>query len=126
MDKAQQIIVNIINRNYPPGPGITSESANELAKFLVQKKIVVNVIHVNALYEGAGSATPFGNIFSIKTFYNGRNKLLRLFSNLYEGFALLIKSNSLKPDVTICLTDPPLLNFWASLLINKNLLIRIF
>ncbi|HEX5152070.1 MAG TPA: hypothetical protein VFW07_11535 [Parafilimonas sp.] len=120
MDKAQPIIVNIINRNYPPGPGITGESANELAEFLIQKEIVVNVIHINALYEGAGSATPFGNVFSIKTFYNGKNKLLRLFSNLYEGLALLVKSNSLNPDVTICLTDPPLLNFWASLLLRKK------
>jgi hypothetical protein len=121
MDRQEKITVNIINRNYPPGPGITGESANEFAGFLLQKNFTVNIIHVNALYQGGGMLkAPVGNSFGIKTFYNGKGKIMRLLANVYEGWALIKKSKSLKPDITICLTDPPLLNMWASILLNKK------
>jgi hypothetical protein len=115
------ITVNIINRNYAPSPGITGESAAELALYLIKKNIVVNVISVNANYAGGADVkVPVGNVHKVKTFYNGKGKLLRLLGNLYEGFLLIRKSNSLKPDVTICMTDPPLLNMWASILLGKK------
>lgn len=119
MEAKGKIVVNIINRNYPPGPGITGESANELAQYLMLNNVHVNVVHINALYSGSANALPYGNIFTIKTFYNGKNKLLRLLANLYEGYKLIQKSKSFKPDITICLTDPPLLNWWASILLKK-------
>lgn len=117
----EQITVNIINRNYAPSPGITGESAAELATFLVKHNLRVNIISVQANYSGGADVkAPVGHVFKVKTFYNGKSKLLRLLGNIYEGYKLIKKSCSLKPDVTICMTDPPLLNMWASLLLGKK------
>ena len=124
MDQKKEITVNIINRNYPPYRGITGESASELAEFLSNKGIKINVVHVAADYSGSPDVhRGAGTRYVIKTFYNGKNVLLRLLSSLYEGFRLAWKSHSLKPDVTICMTDPPLLNMWAVWLRPKTPLV---
>jgi hypothetical protein len=121
MDDQKAITVNIINRNYPPNPGITGESAAELAAFLKEKGLRINVIHVDAEYQKNGQALkPIGNSYPIKTFYNGKNKFLRLFSNLYESIRLLRKSRSLKPTLTICMTEPPLLSVCAAMMLPKK------
>lgn len=121
MDKEKIVTVNIINRNYFPNRGITGESAAELAGFLIQKGVRVNVIHIDAEYQtGADRKEPVGCVFPIKTFYNGKNSLLRLLSSVYEGVALVRKSKSVKCDVTICMTEPPLLNVVAALLFRKQ------
>ena len=106
----------IINRNYPPQKGITGHSANELAKYLLSKGLDIAVVHVDGEYAGGGQleSKVFGEVFSVKTFYNGKNKFLRLIMCLIEGRALLKKVISLKPEVIIAMTDPPLLNYWAS------------
>jgi hypothetical protein len=121
MDNERNLVVNIINRNYPPSQGITGEAACELAVSLGKNNFLVNVIHVDASYGGGGNKiNPVGNIFKVGTFYNGKNKYLRLIANLVEGY-LLIKTSKQHPcDVTICMTDPPLLNLWASLLLRKR------
>ncbi|CAN5416811.1 glycosyltransferase family 4 protein [soil metagenome] len=115
------VTVNIVNRNYPPYPGITGESAAELADFLSAQGLNVNAIHVDAPYQSAGMAKqPAGVSHRVSTFYNGKNKLLRLFGNLYEAIRLVRKSQSLKPDVTIYLTDPPFLSICAALLSGRR------
>jgi hypothetical protein len=121
MDDERKIVVNIINRNYPPSKGVTGEAAAELAICLREKNFLVNVIHIDAFYDGGGNEMiPVGNIFKVSTFYNGKNKYLRLIANLAEGY-LLIKTSKKHPcDVTICMTDPPLLNLWASLFLKKR------
>lgn len=117
----ETVKVTIINRNYPPGVGITGESAMELAAFLIAQDIEVNIIHVAASYKGGAHNQEFvGNVQKVKTFYNGKNKIFRLLANLYEGYSLIRRSNRLEADVVICMTDPPLLSFWASLLIKKS------
>ena len=70
----------IINRNYPPQKGITGHSANELAKYLLRKGLDIAVVHVDGEYAGGGQleSKVFGEVFSVKTFYNGKNKFLRL------------------------------------------------
>lgn len=121
MDRKKEITVNIINRNYPPYSGITGESAAELVDFLSSKNIKINVIHVDADYSGMlESGFTRDTTYRINTFYNGKNKMLRLLSSLYEGFRLVMKSNSISSDVTICMTDPPLLNMWAAMLIPSR------
>lgn len=121
MDTEKKIVVNIVNRNYPPSKGGTGQAAAELATCLCENGFRVNVIHVNVAYDGGGSELPpAGNVFKVGTFYSGRNKYLRLAANLAEGY-LLIKASKKHPcDVTICMTDPPLLNLWASLLLRKK------
>ncbi len=119
MDQEKTITVNIVNRSYPPGPSITGESAAELARYLEEKNIIVNVIHVDASYQGGATGIlNGGKVYTIKTFYNGKNKLFRLLGNVYEGFCLIKKAKRLPADVVICMTDPPLLNMWASLLLS--------
>ncbi|SHG92063.1 hypothetical protein SAMN04488109_2478 [Chryseolinea serpens] len=121
MDQQKAITVNIVNRSYPPNSGMTGESAAELAAYLLDKGIQINALHVDADYrKGTVQKKTIGNSHKIKTFYNGKNKFLRLFSNLYEGISILRKSQSLKPDVTICMTEPPLLNICAALIFKKK------
>ncbi|WP_407426679.1 hypothetical protein [Arcticibacter sp.] len=121
MKQDRGIIVNILNRNYPPCPGITGESAAELAAYLVGRGLLVNIITVDGEYQGGGGEVKSsGNVYRIKTFYNGKSKAMRLLSNLYEGFSMVWKSRSFSPDVTICMTDPPLLNMWAAILLRKR------
>jgi hypothetical protein len=116
-----KITVNIINRNYPPSKGGTGAAAAELAAYLCEKGFVVNVIHVDTFYDGGDNEkVPVGNIFKVDTFYTGKNKFLRLVANLAEGYLLVKASKKCPCDVTICMTDPPLLNLWAALLLRKR------
>ena len=111
----------IINRNYPPQKGITGHSANELANYLLTKGLDIDIVHVDGKYAGGGQleSKVFGKVFTVKTMYNGKNKFLRFLTFLIEGRALLKKTISLKPDVIIAMTDPPLLNYWAALYSKK-------
>ncbi len=59
-------------------------------------------------------------IFSISSIYNGKVKLIRLISSIIEGFFLMRKAISLKPNIIISMTDPPLLNFFTSYFCKKN------
>lgn len=113
--------VNIINRNYPPHAGVTGESAAELAEYLTKAGLAVNVLYVDAEYRKGGPAlAAIGSIFTVRTFYNGKNKLLRLFSNIYESVRLLRLSKRLNPDVTICMTEPPLLSVCAAVMLPRK------
>jgi hypothetical protein len=121
MDGEKKITVTIINREYPPQIGINGESAAELAKYLYYANFHVNIIHVDASYEGGGDILePIGKIYKIKTFYTGKNKILRLLASQIEGYLMIRKSKKIPCDVTICMTNPSLINMWASLLLRKR------
>jgi hypothetical protein len=120
MDDKKTVTVNIVNRDYPPYKGITGESATELAKYLLDAGFQVNVIHTNVPFWGINNSIPAGNTFKVKTFYSGKNKILRLFANLISGYFLIKKSKKIPSDVTIVMTDPSLLNMWASILLKKR------
>jgi hypothetical protein len=117
----RQDCITIINKNYPPNHGITGESANELATYLVNKGIHVNVIHTNAVYGNAGlEKKPAGNLIQIKSIYNGKNKIVRLLASFAESY-LLVKTALKKTSGTIItMTDPPFLIFWSAVLIKKR------
>jgi glycosyltransferase involved in cell wall biosynthesis len=120
MTHTNKIKVNIINR-YPPRGGVTGEAAYELQTFLKQKGLQVNIVHINTNYGGVETTTNgLEDVYSVQTFYNGKQKILRLLISLYEGFSLLRRSNSLKPDVTICMTDPPLLHLWSRFFLKNK------
>lgn len=106
----------ILNRNYPPGSGITGNSANELAVYLEQSGIEVHVVTVGGDYQGGGAmnAKIHGTVHALGHLYNGKNKLLRLFSSLFEGWKMARKAVSIGCGPIICMTDPPLLNYWVS------------
>jgi hypothetical protein len=89
MELRKKITVNIVNRDYPPYKGITGESAAELARYLLDAGMEVNVFHVDSSFFGKSEIEPAGNIFKVRTIYNGENKTIRLIANLLSGYLLL-------------------------------------
>lgn len=112
----------LLNRNIPPIPGITGSSANELAEHLEKAGIEVHVITVCGSYQGGGtiSSDNYGTVYELKHLYNGKNKILRLFSSLIEGWKMARKAAALDHAPLISMTDPPLLNFWVSRLAKRK------
>lgn len=112
----------ILNRNYPPGSGITGHSANELAKYLSAAGCEVHVVTVGGDYGGGGSLKldVHGKVHTLRALYNGKNKLLRLFSSLVEGWKMARKAAFLNQGPLISMTDPPLLNFWVGRAAKKK------
>ena len=111
----------ILNRNYPPASGITGHSAADLADYLICKDIEISIVCVSANYSGGGlDKNKVGNIYQIKQIYSGKIKIFRLISNLIEGFLMLKKAISLNINTVICMTDPPLINFFSGILLNKK------
>jgi hypothetical protein len=109
--------VTIVNRHYPPNPGITGESAWDLAKYLIdQYNIQVQIIHVLRSDDGGGAVrSPIGKIVSIPTLYKGKNEGLKSLAGFLDGLFLIIKTLFVKKGPVICMTSPPLLPFWASI-----------
>jgi len=104
----------ILNRNYPPNPGVTGASADELAQYLISQGVEVHIVSTKGQYAGGGSNLPgHGQIHLVISLYSGKQKILRLISNLLEGFLMMRKARSLSIAPWICMTDPPLLNYWA-------------
>tara|TARA_B100001250_G_scaffold413284_1_gene446929 strand:- start:1109 stop:2233 length:1125 start_codon:yes stop_codon:yes gene_type:complete len=112
----------IVNRNYPPQKGITGHSANELAEFLLSRGIDVKVVHADGNYSGGGQLKNAikGDVTRIRSFYSGKNKILRLIASLLEGRALIKYAIKKNPDVIITMTDPPLLQFWSGLYCSRK------
>ena len=104
----------ILNRNYPPNPGVTGASANELALHLIALGIDVHIVSTKGQYAGAGTNTSgHGKVHLVGSLYSGKQKILRLVSNLLEGFLMMRKARSLSKAPWICMTDPPLVNYWV-------------
>lgn len=121
MDATKQISITIVNKNYPPNPGITGESANELAMRLVARGCKVKVIHTNAVYSGGARVSEIeGERIIIKSVYNGKNKLIRLFASFIESYMLIGKARKESSGLIIVMTDPPFLLFWSALLLKKR------
>ncbi|MCC6287133.1 MAG: hypothetical protein IT249_04550 [Chitinophagaceae bacterium] len=121
MDEKKQISVTIVNKNYPPNPGITGESANELASWLIARGCKVKTIHTDGLYAGGSSATnSAGESITLKSIYNGKNKFIRLVASFIESYRLIKKARDSGEGLRIIMTDPPFLIFWSSLLLKNN------
>lgn len=122
MDSTKKITVTLVNRNYPPNKGITGESAAQLAAFLDAHGVAIRVVTVANSNYGGGSdkGSSIGEVHGIRTFYNGKNKMLRLMASLLEGYTMIRKARKLRSDWTIVMTDPPMLNFFAAWLLKKN------
>ena len=57
----------IINRNYPPQKGITGHSANELANYLLNKGVDIDIVHVDGKYAGGGQLES--KVYSLNQLY---------------------------------------------------------
>jgi hypothetical protein len=111
-----QKYLTIVNRHYPPNPGITGESAWDLAKYLIETHgIEVRIVHVKRSDLGGGQTRqPIGTTFEISTIYTGHKGILKLAAGFFDGFFLLIKTLRVRRGPVLCMTSPPLLPFWAS------------
>lgn len=114
--------ITIVNRHYPPNVNITGENAWDLANYLIeQHQIDIAIVHISRSYEGGGNKrTPVGKIFSVKTIYEGNNKILRYLSSILDGYNLIRKAAKLEHGPIIVMTSPPLLPMWASRILGKK------
>lgn len=114
--------MTIVNRHYPPNPGITGESAWDLAKYLIEQHgIEVRVVHIDRTYDGGGAVRePVGKTYPVKTIYQGKNGLIRLLAGFLDGFFLIRKALKVHRGPLVIMTSPPMLPFWASLLLRKT------
>ncbi|MFM2225721.1 MAG: hypothetical protein RJA07_1923 [Bacteroidota bacterium] len=117
MVNQQKPVVTIINRHYPPNPGITGEAAWDLAKYLDAKNIAVQIVHINRTSEGGGERRePFGTIYKVSSIYTGKNETIRFVAAIFDSVSLLAKAIGVrKKGVIICMTSPPMLAFWGGL-----------
>jgi len=105
----------LINRNYPPYRGATGYYASHLVDAI--KSRTSHDIHVVTM----GDEQSTSDITYLRTGYNGRQKLLRLI-NAYRESGLLIEAAIKRtPDIFIVMTDPALLNYWASKRLNNKI-----
>ena len=116
----QNLKIVIVNRNYPPRSGVTGESACKLARYLETKENAkVAVVSSRSNYAGGGAELqPAGDVRLIRSWYDGKNKVLRLLSTFVESCLLIRTARSLNPDRVIVMTDPPFLQFWAPRLLS--------
>lgn len=111
-------VVTIINRHYPPNPGITGEAAWDLAKYLDTKNIDVQIVHINRTSDGGGERRePFGKIYKVGSIYTGQNEAIRFVAAIFDSVSLLAKAIGIrKGGMVICMTSPPMLAFWGGIL----------
>lgn len=115
--------LTIVNRHYPPNPGITGESAWDLATYLIEQHgIEVIVVHIDRTYDGGGQARqPVGETHAVKTIYEGKNGALRTLAGLWDGFMLIRRALRVGRGPLLIMTSPPMLPFWASWLLRKRI-----
>jgi hypothetical protein len=115
--------VIIVNRHYPPNPGITGESAWDLAKYLIEKhQIEVHIVNIEGNDDGGGALRkPVGQLHTLLSLYGGKNKFLKQLASFFDGFLMIRKAKSIDTNATIiAMTSPPLLPFWSSMLLKSG------
>lgn len=114
--------ITIVNRLYPPIPGVTGESAFQLANYLRKHYgAFVSVVHAHSRYYGATQQLDIeSTVYAIPSIYSGRFKPLRFMASLIDGYRMVKKARRLDSDAIILMTDPPLLAMWGSVLLRKK------
>lgn len=115
--------VIIANRHYPPNPGITGESAWDLAKYLIEKhQIEVHIVNIAGNDDGGGAKREsVGEVHTLSSVYDGKSKVLKQLAGFIDGFLLIRKAKNIDKNAPIIvMTSPPLLPFWASILLKSG------
>ena len=119
MDRAGEVKkkVVILEKYSPFHTAITGRSVRSLADFLFNAGIEVQTVSIDASYKGVKGSKmklPY-RVRELIGLYSGKNKPVRLFAGLLDGFRMVTYACMIKADVQIVLTNPPLLNMWAVL-----------
>ena len=115
MEGKSRTSVTLVNKYYPPNNSVTAEACSDLAQYLLSNGIEVNIVHTGGNYQGGGgTGNAIGKVFQVKSSYDGKNKLKRLFASISESRRLINKASELNSDAVIIMTSPPLLNYFAS------------
>ena len=78
-------------------------------------------MHIDRTYDGGGAVRqPVGETHAVKTIYEGKNGLIRLLAGFLDGFFLIQKALKVQKGALVIMTSPPMLPFWASLLLRKT------
>lgn len=121
MERKDPVNVTIVDRNYPPNKSVIAESASDLAKSFIDHGIKVSIVHTDGDYPGGGAEGEIhGNIHKVKSFYSGKNKLIRFIGSLIEGRRLIRKAIKVSTGPVIIMCSPPLLNYWAARKFTKR------
>ena len=115
--------ITFVTRHYPPNPNINGESVWDMVKYLkLHFGIESNIICFDGTSDWGGQIRqPIGHVISLRTAYQGNNKLLKFINSFFDGYRLLRKALQFKDTTIVITTSPPLLPFWASLFFKKNI-----
>ena len=109
----------LINGIYPPDNGASGREANQFAGRLIQTGIDVTIVTTDRSYNAQANNHSYnGKVIRVKSRSLGPSKLFRLAASFWESYFLLKKAKSLKPDTFIVCTDPPLLNWYSSMMLQ--------
>lgn len=114
--------ITIVSRHYPPNKNINGVLANQMAEYLMKDSDAeVSIFCMDADADGnTASMEVFGKVFRLKQRFNPNKKIGKLFNMLYDGYILIKKSKKYPSDLIIVSSSPPLLPFWASILIKNK------
>jgi hypothetical protein len=88
---------------------------------LISKNFKVEVVTTDSSYSNAQSTNIDSvEVDRIKSFYEGKNKFLRLIYSVLNSFRLIRKARNKIHDVIIVMSDPPFLTYWASKLLKDR------
>lgn len=114
MHKSTLPLICLINRNFPPVDGATGYYAKILLERLEERGYRTIVV---TLGEGRSTET----IIYLKPKYRTGSKLKRLIGSYSESKQLISKAISIEADAYIVMTDPALLNYWASKRLKRQI-----
>lgn len=114
--------ITIVSRHYPPNKNINGVLANQMAEYLIKdSNAEVSIFCMDADADGNTSSMEiFGKVFRLKQRFSPNTKVGKLLNMLYDGYILIKKSKRYPSDLIIVTSSPPLLPFWASILIKNK------
>lgn len=122
MSKFQSI--TFLTRYYPPSININGESICDMVEYIQKHypNVICNIIHVNHTKEttGGNKLSPKGNIIKVGNYLDYSPKIFKGLKMLMDGYLLVKRAKKIKNTLYVITTSPPLLPFWAGLLLGKE------
>lgn len=112
--------ITLVSRHYPPNKNINGVLANQMAEYLIRDSgAEVSVFCIDTEADGnTGSMELHGKVVRLKQKFSGSTKIGKLLNMFYDGYLLIKRSRNHPSDLVICTSSPPLLPFWASMMLS--------